>query len=78
MASEMGLESWDVRCLRRADITGAQLLLLSEGELMAATGLPRHKARRLRRLTVRGVTVMGWWGWMLRKLGCGRIVPSQC
>jgi hypothetical protein len=52
MGSEMGLESWDVRCLRRGEISGAQLLLLSEGQLMAATGLPRHKARRLRRITV--------------------------
>jgi hypothetical protein len=52
LATELGYESWDVRCLRKAELTGAQLLLLDEAELVAATGLARHKARRLRRLQV--------------------------
>lgn len=48
----MSLEARDVRPLRKAGMTGAELLLLDEDQLMELLNLPKHKARRLRRLQV--------------------------
>lgn len=52
LLQEMGLEAHDVRPLRKAGITGAELLLLDEDQLMELLSLPKPKARRLRRLQV--------------------------
>lgn len=64
LLQEMGLEAKDVRPLRKAGMTGAELLLLDEDQLMDLLGLPKQKARRLRRLQVgkkmaSGVLILG-------------------
>lgn len=53
LLQEMGLDTADVRPLRKAGLTGAELLLLEEEQLMDLLRLPKHKARRLKRLQVR-------------------------
>eukprot|EP00882_Tetradesmus_deserticola_P025244 GHRQ01027711.1.p1 GENE.GHRQ01027711.1~~GHRQ01027711.1.p1 ORF type:complete len:246 (+),score=117.72 GHRQ01027711.1:399-1136(+) len=50
LLQEMGLDAHDTRPIRKAGLNGAELLLLEEPQLMELLGLPKHKARRLRRL----------------------------
>lgn len=49
---EMGLDSHDTHPIKKAGLSGAELLLLDECQLMEVLGLPKHKARRLKRLQV--------------------------
>lgn len=53
LLQEMGLDAHDTRPIKKAGLNGAELLLLEEPQLMELLGLPKHKARRLRRLQVR-------------------------
>lgn len=50
LLQEMGLDAHDTRPIKKAGLNGAELLLLEEPQLMELLGLPKHKARRLRRL----------------------------
>jgi hypothetical protein len=52
LLQEMGLDAHDTRPIKKAGLNGAELLLLEEPQLMELLGLPKHKARRLRRLQV--------------------------
>eukprot|EP00879_Flechtneria_rotunda_P012199 GHRR01012740.1.p1 GENE.GHRR01012740.1~~GHRR01012740.1.p1 ORF type:complete len:515 (+),score=197.13 GHRR01012740.1:1110-2654(+) len=47
---EAGFDTSDTRAIKRAGLSGAELLLLDEPQLFAVLGLPKHKARRLKRL----------------------------
>lgn len=49
----MGLDASDTRPIKRANLSGAELLLLSEQQLVTLLDVPLHKARRLMRLQVR-------------------------
>lgn len=43
----------DCHPVKRAGLSGAELLLLDEEQLVALTGIARHKAHRVKRLQVR-------------------------
>jgi hypothetical protein len=55
LLQEMGLDAHDTRPIKKSGLNGAELLLMEEPQLMELLGLPKHKARRLRRLQVRYV-----------------------
>lgn len=50
LMSEMGFDTYDTRAVKKSDTTGAELLLMSERDLMLQLSLPKHKARRLRKI----------------------------
>lgn len=52
LLQRMGLDASDTRPVRRANLSGAELLLLSEQQLVTLLDVPQHKARRLFRLQV--------------------------
>lgn len=53
LLQRMGLDASDTRPLKKANLSGAELLLLSEQQLVTLLDLPMHKAHRLMRLQVR-------------------------
>lgn len=53
LLQRMGLDMSVTRAIKRANLTGAELLLLSEHQLVTLLDIPLHKARRLHRLQVR-------------------------
>lgn len=52
LLQRMGLEGCDIRPIRKSNLSGAELLLLSEQQLVTLLDVPLHKARRLRKLQV--------------------------
>lgn len=54
----MGLDASDTRPIKRANLSGAELLLLSEQQLVTLLDVPLHKARRLMRLQVGGYVLI--------------------
>jgi hypothetical protein len=55
LLQRMGIDPADTRAVKKAALTGAELLLLSEHQLVALLGVPLHRARRMHRLQVRRV-----------------------
>jgi hypothetical protein len=55
LLQRMGLDASDTRPIKRANLSGAELLLLSEQQLVTLLDVPLCKARRLNRLQVRCV-----------------------
>lgn len=53
LLQRMGLDASDTRPLKKANLSGAELLLLSEQQLVTLLDVPMHKAHRLMRLQVR-------------------------
>lgn len=52
LLQRMGLDASDTRPVKKANLSGAELLLLSEQQLVTLLDVPLHKARRLLRLQV--------------------------
>jgi hypothetical protein len=82
LLQRMGLDASDTRPIRKANLSGAELLLLSEQQLVTLLDVPMHKAHRLMRLQVRreGYTLYSWEHHGARSvcLGYRRIACSIC
>lgn len=52
LLQRMGLDASDTRPVKKANLSGAELLLLSEQQLVTLLDVPQHKASRLLRLQV--------------------------
>lgn len=74
----MGLDASDTRPIKRANLSGAELLLLSEQQLVTLLDVPLHKARRLMRLQV-GSFKLCWpvlvWFWTPATCMTQQLIP---
>jgi hypothetical protein len=62
LLQRMGLGASDTRPIKKANLSGAELLLLSEQQLVTLLDVPLHKARKLMRLQV-GALTLCWPVW---------------